>query len=474
MKVIIIGAGFTGMQLARSLTAEDNSVVVIDRDIERVNEVAGQLDCAVLHSDGNSLESLVEAGISSADALVAVTENDELNMITCSLVDSLYPRVLKIARVRNYSYCKTADATVKMHLEQDGSFRPPFGIDRMINPDVEAAETICRAISHGVIGDVIRLGDNIGIVRVTIGEDSPLIGVPLWRLSKIEGWKFLVAFVENDDGALIPNGATELKSGDRIGVLARHEDLQALLSLAHVEKSTIRKIVIVGADRVGTLIADRMTGREKDTPLARFLGLRGAEKREITLVDFDPELCRDAAEKVPDVNVLCGEVSAEGVVNEENLDDSDLVIAATPNLDRDLVIAAYMKQRGVKRTISLTPSSSVDDIARKLGVDITVPIRDTVVDSIMSLLRGRNVMSVHTVCAGEFEIVECVASENGKAAGKALKDLDLKSDFIVLLVHPADGGNCQIPRGDTVIEAGSRVVVITRPGDERAVELFGG
>lgn len=110
MKVFIIGAGFTGIELARTLVAEKNGVVLIDRDPERVRHASDQLDCTVMEADGNDLSLLRRLGIASADALVTLTEDDEINMITCSLVDAVYPKVLKIARVRNYAYYEAAAA----------------------------------------------------------------------------------------------------------------------------------------------------------------------------------------------------------------------------------------------------------------------------------------------------------------------------------------------------------------------------
>lgn len=104
MKIIIIGAGFTGIQLARRLISEKNDVVIIENNEETVRLVSNRLDCMVIQATGNNLTVLEEAGIAKADALVAVTESDELNMITCSLVDSVYPNIIKIARVRNYDY----------------------------------------------------------------------------------------------------------------------------------------------------------------------------------------------------------------------------------------------------------------------------------------------------------------------------------------------------------------------------------
>ena len=151
MKIFIIGAGFTGMQLARALVLEQKNVVLIDNDPERVRDASDQLDCTVLEADGNNLESLEAAGIASADALVTLTADDEINMITCSLVDSVYPRIQKIARVRNYAYYTAADVARRRAKSVMPSSRPLYGIDSMLNPEVEAADAISAALEHGAI-----------------------------------------------------------------------------------------------------------------------------------------------------------------------------------------------------------------------------------------------------------------------------------------------------------------------------------
>lgn len=137
MNIVIIGAGFTGIQLAKRLINEKNNVVLIDNDADTVQHASNRLDCNVIHADGNNLETLEEAGIAKADALVTLTENDEINMITCSLVDSVYPSLLKIARVRNYAYYTNTSRVAKSHAESfSGKKRPLYGIDYMIHPDV--------------------------------------------------------------------------------------------------------------------------------------------------------------------------------------------------------------------------------------------------------------------------------------------------------------------------------------------------
>ncbi len=475
MKAVVIGAGFTGIQLARALIAEENDVVLIDRDPVCVKDAGNQLDCAVVQADCTDLEALKDAGIADADVLVMLTEDDEINMITCSLVDAAYPAILKIARVHNYSYYRNAIVNANgIAVAMTGPHRPVFGVDWMVHPYVEAAAAISRAVAKGAVGNVIEFDSGFGIVGVTIGAKSPLIGVPLKDLAaKVENWDFLVAYVEKPDGPVLPTGRTLLQEGDQVGVLANQADLPRLLGLARVSRGSSQEMVVFGAGRVGQFVAEEKVQKMSESFFAKFFSRNAGRTEDLVIVDDDSERCRLAAERFADARVLCGDMSDESFIQEERLDACDLLVAASENYDRNLIIAAYMKSRGVARTIALTSSSAVGAIARKLGVDVAVPIRDAVVDSIMGHLRGQHVKAVHTVCGGAFEIVECDVAPKGKAVGTALRDLENTGDYLVLLIHQPDGGT-MVPRGDTVPQMGSRVVLITAVGNDRAVKLFGG
>jgi len=475
MRVIVIGAGFTGVQLARKLLAEKRRVVLIDSDAERVRDVGNQLDCAVVHSAGNSLDVLEKAGIASADVLVAVSASDEVNMIACSLADAVYPQVLKIARVRNYAYyAATEEASRKFsEMSPPPPGRPPFGIDWMVNPDVEAAKAVTRALAHGAVGGIVELGHGYCIVTLTLGAASPLNGLPLWRLATVEGWHYLVAHVEGQSGAVLPGGETVLSAGDRIGVLVKLDEVAAAAALCDAGSGVVSKMAVVGAGRIGTMVVEGQRGDGRSF-VGHFRGGWNADSRmEIAVIDEAADRCRAVAERFRGVRVFCGDSTDENLIREERLDRYDLAVAVSENYDRNLVTAAYMKSCGVGRSIALTANADVAGMALKLGVDVAVPMRATVVDSIMSHLRGRNVTGVHTVCKGAFEIVECSVDPTAKAAGKALRDLEIGGSGLVLMVHGADGTSV-VPKGDTVVDGGASVVLIVPAGDMRAVGLFAG
>ena len=447
MKVIIVGAGFVGMQLARTLVAEGRDVVLIDKDADRVKEASNSIDCAVVLSDGNSPAALEEAGILSADALVAVTEQDEVNMITCAYVESHYPSLFKIARVRNYAYYESARSA-------DGE-RRVYGIDRAIHPNVVAADAIRTAIRSGLVGETIDLGAGYGLVFLTVEAGSPLDGQSLARLAELDGWSYLVASVERGAESILPNGTTVLEAGDHVGVLARREDVGALMSFARIEGGVARRTVIYGAGQIGCLLA------------------ADGNIRKVTVVDADRERCRKVAEMFPKATVICGSLTEENLVEEEGLDANDLFVAVSDNYDQNLVVAAYMKSLGVAKTIALTSSAAVGAIARKLGIDVAIPMRDTVVDGIVGSLRGRGVLSVHTLCGGTLEILTCTVGEKARAVGKALQDLSLSGVCLVLLVQSSPEGGMTVPHGGYVIRAGERVVLVAPKGDDRAIRLFG-
>ena len=476
MKVIVVGAGFTGVQLARSLADSGAEVVLVENDPDKARVAREQVDCAVLEADGNSPATLAEAGIAEAGALVALTEDDEVNLITCALADAGYPGVRKLARVRNYAYYENAAApALAGAARRAGHSRPVLGVDRMLNPDVEAAAAICRAIEHGVVGNVIALEGGHGVAELAVAPGSALAGAPLRELAAKTGRRMLVAWVEKPDGALLPDGATTLAPGDRIGVVAGADDLPALSALAGTTpEEAPRRVAVFGAGLIGRFVAERLLDDARGASGGLF-GLFGGgrRRREVALVDPDPELCREAARLLPGARVLCGDVTEDSFLRDEGLDACDLAVTASPNHEGNLVAAAYLKSRGVARTVALTASAAFDPIARKLGIDVAVPLRDAVVDAITGHLRGRNVQSVHSVCNRRFEIVECGILPGSPAAGRALRDLSAPGEYLLLLVRSPDAEAFEVPAGDTVLPAGGRAVLVMRAGNRRVPRLFG-
>ena len=429
-------------------------------------------------ADGNNLETLEELGIAKADALVCVTSSDEVNMITCSLVDAVYPDILKIARVRNYAYyVNTAKAEKKHSNTFAGKHRPLYGINYMIHPDVEAADAIVQAVENGAVGNVITFDNSdLEIARITVVAGSALDGVTLKDLRSKTDVKFLIAYIEQNGETMLPSGDTKITADTTIGVLVSKDDISKVVELCGAEQKELRKVALIGAGRIGTIVAEKlMGGAQKASGIARlFTNMKARRNFDFVIIDSDDELTKAASEKFPDARVMRADATDETFLREEGIVNFDLAICTTHNHEMNMVLAAYLESLGVKQTVSLVGSSAFAEISRKLGIDVPVPLRDAVVDSIMSHLRGKSVKEIHTVTNGQLEIVECEVTSDSKVNGKELKEISNPGNFLVLLDKKSGTDQYQIVNGNTRITAGDHIVLITVAENNRKVlEVFG-
>lgn len=475
LKTVIIGAGFTGVQLARRLINEKNDVLLIDNNAETVSHISNRLDCTVIQADGNNLQTLEEAGIAKADALVCLTSSDEVNMITCSLVDRVYPKILKVARVRNYAYYTNTQNATKSHQDMfKGDVRPVYGIDYMIHPDVEAALAIVNAVEHGAIMESLQFGTSgYELVKITVEKGSAIDGKLLSEVRGLVLRPFLVAYLENDTTSSLPAGSTKINAGDRLGILLDKNDIAEIAKLCGTPLLELKRIVLVGAGRIGTIVAQRLSLSKSTSKIAKLFGF--ANTKRFLIIDSDNTRAKVASESFPNAQIAKADITDAGFVEEEGIDKFDLAISTTGNYELNMVISAYLESLGVKRTVALVSSTSFSHIARMLGVDVAVPIRDAVVDSILSHLRGSAVTGIHTVSSGELEIIECIMHGTSKFKGLCLKDINAKGEFLVLLVKPFDKEKYQIAKGSTQLNENDSVVIITYSKDNaKVIEYFGG
>lgn len=483
MNIIIVGAGFTGVQLAKNLINEHNQVTLIDNDEDTVRHAGNQLDCIVIHADGNKLETLEDVGIAKADALVCVTKRDEVNMITCSLVDAVYPNVKKIARVRNYAYyINSATAKAKHEKTFSANSRPLYGIDFMIHPDVEAADAIIQAVQHGSVTDSIGFDNtDLQLVRMSISEDSKLCGKQIKDIRSFIDCPFLIAYiVESDEKTSLPSGNTELIAGTSVGILVKNSDTAKVLNIFSSKQRDIKKIVIVGAGKIASIILERLIEEKKNQSILSRLFKKTSKNatkniKQFALIDSDEELTKEVSADFASVKVHRADATDENFLREEGIVSYDLAICITRNNEMNMVLAAYLESLGVGHSISLVANSAFATIARKLGVDVPIPMRDVVVDSIMSHLRGDAVKEIHTLATGDMEIIETELQEESEACGKTLREVSTHGAYLVLMHKPNNSdGSYVIPSGNTKFAVGDHVVIITDAEQtSKALAVFG-
>ncbi|MDR1443678.1 MAG: NAD-binding protein [Treponema sp.] len=484
MRIVVIGAGRVGFSLCQRLTQENHDVSLIESGEERARYASNRLDCRVIHDEGNNIRVLEDADIAKADALVCVTNSDELNMIICGLAASRYPRLIKIARVRNNEYIRFHRAG-----RQDSPAGVPavLGIDHFIHPDVEAARWVLNAVDRGAMGDVLSFpGTPYELGSVDIVPGSPLDGLSLLNYRKVYPGESLITLVERGGESFLPGGATVLAAGDRVHIFTKGENTEAVFKLAGRDGPELRKIGIVGGSQIGALIAEGLLyperqGEEpgffddsaavsvKKRGLFSFLrALRPKIQRKIIIIEQDYGLCKELSARFPDALVLNEDISDESFVAEERINGLDLIITATGRQELNIITAVYLKSRGVGRAIALVSGTGYGIIARQLGVNVVIPMGQVVVDSILSRLSGNAVRGVHRIGDGGIGIYELEVAPEADVAEKPITGFQLSSGGLVMLANR--GGDSFIPRGDYVFKAGDRVIIIARHGSEKELE----
>lgn len=475
MKIIIVGAGFTGIQLAKALVSEGNEVTLIDNNEKNYEKASTYVDCTTALEDGNNIDILEAYGIAKADALVCLTSSDEVNMITCSLVDAIYPDIIKIARVRNYAYyVNIAEAEKKQSQGFAGKHRPLYGINYMVHPDVEAADAIYQAIQNGALGNIITF-DNSGLelASVDVVQGSQFDGITLKEIRAKTDFPFLVAYLENDGNATLPSGDSVITAGTTLGILVDKDDFHKVCELCGSVQKELKKIVLIGAGRIGTIVAQKLLENQHGKGLKNlFSKIKTKRTQDLVIVEKDEALCSKIEQNFTGVRALTGDASDEHFLREEGLTSYDLAVCATHNHELNMILAAYLESLGVGQSISLVTSAQFATIAEKLGVDVSIPLRDCVVDSIMSHLRGKAVKEIHTVTTGELEIVECEITSKSKVSGKVLKEISNPGNYLLLLHRQSGTDEYSIANGNSQIFSGDHVVLITKSENSKKLLAY--
>ncbi len=460
MYVVILGAGRVGYMLSRQLIDEGKSVALIEKDSSRVKEVQNSLDCLVINNSGSSLEVLRKAGIQKASAFVSVSSSDELNLIACSIVAAEFPSVITIARIRNLGYSDTKLINEKI-----------LGIDHIINPDLEAARAVTLALKHGARSDIMLFEKTKFQMRdILLGKNSFLINKPL-KDARLECQKeFLIPVVIRENYYLIPEGDTILEEDDRAYILADEADFEAIFAKEKINNQKIEKILIVGGGTLGALIVDNIIGGETlvsgfFSSVKKFLKLG---KKNLHIIDKDYERCKILAERFPSALVTCQDVMEDGVLENPEIVSSDLIITATGNHELNIITGSYAKTLGIPKAIALVVKKNYQHLAHNLNLDVSISRNNTVVDSIMKVVRKGIIKNVYGISGGKLEVIEFLLTGSSEISGKRLKDLKFPEKSLILFITRQ--GETIIPYGSLVFQEDDHLAFITERESMRKLE----
>jgi trk system potassium uptake protein TrkA len=400
MKIVIVGAGFVGFQVARQLIKERKDVVLIEKDPTVARYVANRLDCLVITGSGNNLADLHKAGIDKCDYFISLTDSDEMNMVCCSLVAAHYEEPTKVARVRNIDYLENYSQT------QEG-----MGIDVLINPEIEASQGLQQSLTQGGRGQVL-LFDNVDIQieYLHITADSPFKDQPLQSLGINFQVPFLIPLIHREEEVIIPSGDTMIQEDDGIYLAASPEDFDKIHGFLGDKKPSLKRILIIGGGKIARLLLEQLyqqASQKKVSFIQRLSQFISREnKKQIRIIERDYEKCKILSETFPNATVIHADISDENIFEEEQLDKSDIVITITDNQELNIVAALYAKKSGIRRSIALVNSDNYLRIAHELGINGSVSLKNTMVNAILKYIRKGRITRVQSIADGQAEIIE--------------------------------------------------------------------
>lgn len=449
MRVLIVGAGVVGANLARQLSLEGNDVAVVDRDLALIEKITEKLDVYALHGDGARPSALREAGVERSDMVVAVTDSDAVNMLVCASA-SRYGVTQKIARVRDQEFVD----------DDEGFYKETFHVDQLINPEAYIAASLsamvripsCVEVAEFDRGDVLLCG-------FAVAEDVPLAACTIQESRRAHADRnFLVVAVSRDGALFLPRGDDRLAPGDKAYVILPQTELEDFLPLiAAGEVRSGRRIVLV-------------SGSPESQRLALSLEDHG---HEVAVIEQDATRARVASERLRAGVVYRGEATDLDALAEAGAGDADFFVAAGPEDESNLLSALLAKRQGARRTVVFTREAEHLPVLNSIGLDVVINPRLATVGAILHRIRRGRILKAAKLANSDAEALQFEVPAGAPVVGTPLKDLDIPREALVGAVHRGD--DVRIADGATVLEAGDRVVVFTLPAAVGRVErLFEG
>ena len=443
MRAVIIGAGKIGYNIAETLSQEGHDVFVIEKDEERQQVVEENLDVQALLGNGADSRLLESIEIEKSDLLIAVTENDELNMLSCMLAGQ-YGVKKTVARVRKPEY----DRNNKL------SSNPALNVDLLINPERVAAAEIAKIISVPEAVDVNYYAKGkITLLELRIEKGNPVINC---ALKEIHGQHhFLVAAILREDTLIIPRGDDQILLGDRVLLIGRTDQMREIENYLGFHRQTIHSVMLVGGSRVAFY-------------LTQLLEKRGLE---VKIIEKDYKHCKFLAGQLNEAIILNGDGSDIDLLQDEGVQESDLFVALTEDDKLNILVSLMAKRLGAGRTIAQVRRSDYLPLIEAVGIDVAISPRLLTAEAVLRFVRNSEFLSINVLEKGSAEVYEIIVNSRMKRLiNRPIKELGLPKG--ILIGARFRNNDAVIPSGSDVLLPGDRIIIFAAAATVRKVEYF--
>ena len=439
MNIIIVGCGKVGATLASELNTAGNNVTVIDQDDTKVKTIANKLDIMGVIGNGASRSTQKEAGIDNTDLLIAVTGNDELNLLCC-LVAKKSAGCRTIARLKNPEY--NMDAPY---------FKNELGLAMVINPELAAAREISRILNFpsAIKIDVFAKG-RVELMTFKVPEKSRLAGMAVKDVAMKLKSTVTFCTIERDDNAYIANGNFVFAEKDVVSMIASPDKAKDFFAKIDYKIQPIKNALIVGG---GAITYYLLTLLEKS-------GI------SCTVIEKDHARCDELATEFEKATIINADPTDEDALKEEGIGNAASFVALTGFDEENILLSLFAKKSGSRKIITKVNRIDFDGITSNLDLDSVIYPKNITADIIVSYVRAMNnagssnIETLYNLNKGKVEAAEFSIREGSPIVGKPLMELSFKPDVLIAAIQR---GRVQItPRGHDIIEPGDSVVIVTK------------
>lgn len=442
MKIIIVGCGKVGVTLAEQLTKEHYDVVMVDNSAQRIREVSESIDALTVVGNGSSISALEEAGVDTADILIAVTGSDELNLLCCVVAQNV-GNCQTIARVRNPVYNEELDF-----------IQERLGISMTINPELVTAREIARLLRFpsAIKIDSFAKG-RVELLKFRLKPEFALDQFPVSGLQDKYKCDLLVAGVERGEEIFIPDGRFVLQDEDLITIVASPQNAARFFKAIGLKTNQVRNCMIVGGGTICYYLAKQLLDM----------------KIKVRIIDHDGKRCEELSELLPEATIIYGDGTDRNLLTEEGLDRAEAFVTLTNMDEENVLLSLYAKEESNAKLVTKVNRLAFDSMIQKLDLGSVIYPKYITADYILQYVRamqnsiGSNVETLYHILDNRAEALEFIIREESPVVNVPLSQIHLKDNLRILCINRR--GTIRIPRGHDSIQVGDTVIIATtHPG----------
>ena len=449
MNIIICGAGRVGFTIAKLLSEQNHSITVVDQSSEDIQKINDGLDVKGIVGKATYPSVLEKANATEADMIIAVTKNDEINMLICQIAYSIFNIQKKIARIRSKDYLNPKFS--KVYSKEN------LPIDVIISPELEIAKSIQRKLeAPGALDNVNFAQNKIRLLEILVNETCPLIDIPLNELTKkfpkLEAYIFGVIRKEK---FIILKKNDVMKKDDKTYVIINSEQMQQTLHAFGHEEKISSKILIIGGGNIGFNLAKNIE--------------QSFESARIKIIEKDKARAEFIANELNNSIVINGNGLDEDVLSEANLEDVETVLALTNDDEDNLMVSVLVEKFAKeKRTMALINKQNYSLLQSSLKIDDLIDPRMNTVSSILKHVHKGTIQTAYTILNGEYEVIEAEIIETSELINKELKESNLPDEIRIGAILRGD--DIIIPRSNFIFKKKDIVVFLAKRDQLPVVE----